>query len=206
MVAFLRTLCLFLTALGTLGACHVERVQSVPFTGPAPRAVVVAPLVDPEGLAPESLLTGADTALRGRGMRVLPLATGIDLLRSQGALLPDGSLDLRAVVERLDVDSVLLVGVEHFESHGERRLESASWRLVWRLVAAPSGAELWRHEGRGTWRKPAGDAFDPTARPTDDPEVAMVGERLPPDHATVAELASALHLGAMARMPRGIGR
>ena len=110
MVAFLRTLCLFLTALGTLGACHVERVQSVPFTGPAPRAVVVAPLVDPEGLAPATLLTGADTALRGRGMRVLPLATGIDLLRSQGALLPDGSLDLRAVVERLDVDSVLLVG------------------------------------------------------------------------------------------------
>lgn len=189
-----------------LASCHVERVRPVPFAGPAPRSVVVAPLLDPQGMAPASLLTGADTALRGRGFRALPLDTGLDLLRGQEALRPDGSIDLRAVAQRLDVESVLLVEVEHFEAHGDRRLESASWKLRWRLVAAPSGVELWRHEDRGTWFRPAGDAFDPTARPNDDPQVAMIGERAPADHATVAELAASLHLGAMARMPRGAAR
>lgn len=187
-------------------SCHVERVQPVPFAGPAPRSVVVAPLVDPQGVAPSSLLTGVDGAMRGRGFRVLPVETGLDLLRAEGGLRPDGSVDYRAVSERLGVESVLLVEVEHFEAHGERKLESASWRLVWRLVSAPAGAELWRHEDRGSWRRPAGDAFDPTARPTDDPPVAMIGERLPADHASVAELAASLHLGAMARMPRRVVR
>lgn len=189
-----------------LAACHVERVQPVPFAGTAPRSVVVAPLVDPQAMAPSSLLTGADRALRGRGFRALPLDTGLDLLRGQGALRPDGSIDLRAVAQRLDVESVLVVEVEQFEALGERRLESASWKITWRLVAAPSGAELWRHDDRGTWQRPAGDAFDPTARPDDGPQVAMVGERVPADHATVAELAASLHLGAMARMPRGAAR
>lgn len=189
-----------------LASCHVERVQAVPFAGPAPRSVVVAPLVDLQGDAPASLLAGADTALRDRGFRALPLDAGIDLLRSQAALRPDGSIDLRAVAQRLDVESVLLVEVEHFEADGARRLESARWKITWRLVAAPSGSELWRHEDRGTWQRPAGDAFDPTARPNDDPPVAMIGERLPADHATVAELAASLHLGAMARMPRGAAR
>lgn len=197
--------CRALCAL-VLASCHVERVQPVPFAGPAPRSVVVAPLVDLQGASPASLLTGADIALRGRGFRVLPLDTGLDLLRNQQALRPDGTVDLRAVAQRLDVESVLLVEVEHFEADGDRRLESARWKVRWRLVAAPSGAELWHHEDRGTWHRPAGDAFDPTARPNDDPPVVMIGERLPADHATVGELAASLHLGAMARMPRGAVR
>lgn len=198
--------CIVAVLLPALAACHVERVQPVPFAGAAPRSVVVAPLVDLQGMAPASLLTGADRALRGRGFRALPLDTGLDLLRGQDALRPDGSIDLRAVAQRLDVESVLLVEVEHFEAFGERRLESASWKITWRLVAAPSGAELWRHDGRGTWQRPAGDAFDPTARPNDDPQVVMIGERVLSDHATTGDLAASLHLGAMARMPRGAAR
>lgn len=194
-----------LAALTLLSACTLDLTRPAALDGPVPVAVVVAPLR--EDLAPSGLSTwllgGADRALRERGYRVLPLAVGHDLLRERDLLQAgEPSADeLAATGAALDVDAVLLVAVHRFAAAGEGPLDAADWDLTYRLLSR-GGAELWRRQLRGSYRRPLPSPVDATADPFAEPPPRPFGSSGPPSFRDGRDLAAALHRQAFAELPR----
>jgi hypothetical protein len=187
-----------------LAACHVGGVPTTPLRGEVPDSILIARPRNSTGVPDRELLdvlAGADTALRERGYRVLPLAVGFDLARRHG--FDSDSFeprDLGHLQLTTDVDAVLIVDVRAWTTVGSV-LEKAHWDLEWRLFSARDGGELWSHRDAGSWQPAQGEPLDPTRRPDAERDVIPFGRRTPEHFLSAAELALALHRAAFARLP-----
>ncbi|MGE3175127.1 MAG: GNA1162 family protein [Planctomycetota bacterium] len=199
-----------LAVLLAVGACRVGAVETTPLRGPSPRAVLVLPprngTVVPDRSV-RGLASFVDDALRERGYRVLPLDVGFDLARKYGAPSP-GEDDVGAL-QRLrlqaGVDAVLILDVRVWDVTPGRGVqpESASWDMVWRLVATGDGGLQWEQRQQGSWVAGAAERLDPTRAIDAEPLPATIGGERPPQFRSERELLRALHRTALARLPRG---
>ena len=143
-----------------LAACTIGRVESTPFEGPAPSAILVLPPVSlREGLAMDlrGFAYGAERAIAERGYRALPLGAGFDLAQRCGALTGDQPEPdaLQRLQQQVGVDAVLRIEISAWEVEPGARFSGASWDVMWRLLSKESGFGLWHQLLQGNWRKVA---------------------------------------------------
>jgi hypothetical protein len=191
-----------------LSGCTMGRVESTPFDGPAPSAILVLPPVSMrEGLAMDlrGFAFGAERAIAQRGYRALPLGAGFDLAQRCGALVGDQPEPdaLQRLQQQVGVDAVLRIEISAWEVEPSARFSGASWDVTWRLVSTESGAELWRHRLQGNWRKVT-EMPDHLRRDEMEPQPALIGGTRAESFASERELIFALHRSALSRMPESV--
>jgi hypothetical protein len=192
-----------LTLLLATAACRAPEPRIVPFDGPTPAAILVAPpRVYQGGAVPQGMFAGLVEALRGRGYRVLPLAVGHDLLREHGLMdaVLAGGAGLGAVQRELDVDAVLVLSIDDLRLD-EPPLRGADWTLRWQLFACADGRELWSWRDAGQYRAPAPRPVDPTRAPDAEPDVQPFGTAPGTAFRAFTDLAAVLHRGACDHLP-----
>jgi hypothetical protein len=188
-----------------LAACYVPAVATTPVAGPRPLGVLVLPPRTPANV-PEAAqaIVGADAALRSRGIRVLPLAVGFDLLHQ---LPPDrgepmSPLGRQWLRDNVGVDTVLVLDVAEYAVDEARTLESARYDLRWRLVSLASGEAVWEYALAGSYHRPVGDSFDPTVQFGQEAPPQPIGGAGPPTFRDRNALLSSLHRAAFAHLER----
>ena len=191
-----------------LAACTIGRVESTPFEGPAPSAILVLPPVSlREGLAMDlrGFAYGAERAIAERGYRALPLGAGFDLAQRCGALTGDQPEPdaLQRLQQQVGVDAVLRIEISAWEVEPGARFSGASWDVTWRLLSTESGVVLWQHRLQGNWRKVA-EMPDHLRRDEMEPQPALIGGTRPQSFASERELVFALHRSALSRMPESV--
>ncbi len=191
-----------------LAACTIGRVESTPFEGPAPSAILVLPPVSlREGLVMDlrGFAYGAERAIAERGYRALPLGAGFDLAQRCGALTGDQPEPeaLQRLQQQVGVDAVLRIEISAWEVEPGARFSGASWDVTWRLLSTESGAVLWQHRLQGNWRKVA-EMPDHLRRDEMEPQPALIGGTRPQSFASERELVFALHRSALSRMPESV--
>jgi hypothetical protein len=133
-----------LAALVALG-CAGPKPAPLPFRGPAPRSVLVAPAVgaDETQLGRRELDAELGRVLSARGYETIPADVARRVLASLG--LQEGGDPLAVPLERLladyDVDAVLATRVVGWEYDLEAQVFRCD--LATRLVATANGSELW---------------------------------------------------------------
>ena len=191
-----------------LAACTIGRVESTPFEGPAPSAILVLPPVSlREGLVMDlrGFAYGAERAIAERGYRALPLGAGFDLAQRCGALTGDQPEPdaLQRLQQQVGVDAVLRIEISAWEVEPGARFSGASWDVTWRLLSTESGVVLWQHRLQGNWRKVA-EMPDHLRRDEMEPQPALIGGTRPQSFASERELVFALHRSALSRMPESV--
>jgi len=191
-----------------LAACTIGRVESTPFEGPAPSAILVLPPVSlREGLEMDlrGFAYGAERAIAERGYRALPLGAGFDLAQRCGALTGDQPEPdaLQRLQQQVGVDAVLRIEISAWEVEPGARFSGASWDVTWRLLSTESGVVLWQHRLQGNWRKVA-EMPDHLRRDEMEPQPALIGGTRPQSFASERELVFALHRSALSRMPESV--
>ena len=191
-----------------LAACTIGRVESTPFEGPAPSAILVPPPVSlREGLVMDlrGFAYGAERAIAERGYRALPLGAGFDLAQRCGALTGDQPEPdaLQRLQQQVGVDAVLRIEISAWEVEPGARFSGASWDVTWRLLSTESGVVLWQHRLQGNWRKVA-EMPDHLRRDEMEPQPALIGGTRPQSFASERELVFALHRSALSRMPESV--
>jgi hypothetical protein len=200
---------LLLLLLAGAGCQFAGAVDLVPFTGPAPRTIVVWPdVAGPFAAASATLLTGLDAAVRQRGYRVVSSAVAAQLLADAGLARDpiDGDPSHGDQVRRVTgADAVLQVDVEAFATAADapdERMQRADWDLTWRLVAPGSDAPLWQFAHHGHWDRRPPITVHPHPQLDDEMTPVLFGDH-PPDFRDATDLLAWLHRFAMARLPQG---
>jgi hypothetical protein len=194
-----------MSLVAALAACAINAVPTTPIAGPVPVVVLVMPAhADPASpqLDVRGLESGADGALRDRGYRALPLDIGRDLLARSGVDAAQPTVDqLRRLRIDANVDAVLAVVARRWRVDGDP-LAAADWDLSWSLRSTVTGAEIWRHDDAGSWRRAPVPVVDPNRSPDAFPDVQPFGSTTPTAFGDAGDLLRTLHRAAMARLPR----
>jgi hypothetical protein len=182
-------------------ACRIGGgVDPVPFTGPAPRSILVWPSVASDSMVHEDwLLAGVDHALARRGYDVTASVVARQVLADR-ELTPDADRQIGELSIDLAADAALFLIVYQFDAEGDP-LHSARWDLAWELRSLRGGGVIWRFAHSGAWNRSMVVEENPL-RPLDaDPDLVPQKRQVAPNFRDAFELMSWLHHHAMEHMP-----